>query len=87
MLDPAEENNVLLNLGNQSLCRTNSIRSRAGLSKSLEATRFQSQYEDEINELRGQISALETKNRKYLEIIGMTAGEQQENMKLQMEAA
>ena len=83
------DDNMLLNLGQTSMCRTSSVRSRAGhaLSKSLEATRYQSQYEDEISELRGQIAALETKNRKYLEIIAMTAGEQQEEMELQMEAA
>jgi len=33
------------------------------------------------------MAALELKNKKYLEIIGMTASEQQENMRLQMEAA
>ena len=83
------DDNMLLNLGQTSMCRTSSVRSRAGhaLSKSLEATRYQSQYDDEISELRGQIAALETKNRKYLEIIAMTAGEQQEEMELQMEAA
>ena len=83
------DDNMLLNLGQTSMCRASSVRSRAGhaLSKSLEATRYQSQYEDEISELRGQIAALETKNRKYLEIIAMTAGEQQEEMELQMEAA
>ena len=83
------DDNMLLNLGQTSMCRTSSVRSRAGhaLSKSLEATRYQSQYEDEISELRGQIAALETKNRKYLEIIGLTVSEQQADLKLQVEAA
>ena len=76
-------------LQNMSMCRTNSVRSRLGgsISKSLEVTQIQTKYEAEINELREHKVKLETKNKKYLEIIGMTAGEQQENLKLQMEAA
>lgn len=71
------------------LCRQSSIRSRAGhnTSKSYEVQQLNLKYEGEISGLRDQISALEMKNKKYLEIIGMTAGEHQENMKLQMEAA
>ena len=53
--------NINVNLNNLSMCRTNSVRSRAAnhFSKSLEVTRFQSQYEEEINELREQIITLE----------------------------
>ena len=71
-------------LQNMSMCRTNSVRSRLGgsISKSLEVTQIQTKYEAEINELREHKVKLETKNKKYLEIIGMTAGEQQENLKL-----
>ena len=46
-----------------------------------------SKFEDEIKELREQNTVLESKNKKYLDIIGMTASEQQENMRLQVEAA
>ena len=38
-------------------------------------------------ELREQSAALEIKNKKYLEIIGMTASQQQEDILLQIEAA
>ena len=73
------------------MSKTGSIRSRTTIggnqSKSHDISMLGSKYESEINELRDYIKALETKNRKYLEIIGMTASEQQENMKLQVEAA
>ena len=38
-------------------------------------------------ELREHNAALEIKNKKYLEIIGMTASQQQEDIMLQIEAA
>ena len=78
-LTNGREDNVQLNLLPAQMCRTTSARTRAAThtTKSLELSHLQSQYEEEINELRGQIAALETKNRKYLEIIGMTAGENQ----------
>ena len=41
----------------------------------------------ELDGLRQHIAALETENKKYFEIFGMTASEQQENMTLQMDAA
>ena len=44
-------------------------------------------YESEIKELREQNADLEMKNQKYLEIIGLTATEQHEDVKLKMEAA
>ena len=37
--------------------------------------------------LRENVASLELKNKKYLDIIGMTASENQEDMRLQMEAA
>ena len=73
-----------------SMCRTNSVKSRGNnvtFSKSVEVADLQTSYDQEISGLRGQITSLETKNKKFLEIIGMTASENQESMKLQMEAA
>lgn len=61
------------NLLKMSMCRTNSVRSMA--AKGLDIPMMQEKYFAEIEELRTQVSFLETKNRKYLEIIGMTAGE------------
>ena len=71
-----------------SLSRGASMRSRTGaLSKLHEVSHLQAQYEGEITELRSQVAALELKNKKYLEIIGMTASEHQQNTRLQIEAA
>ena len=72
-----------------TMSRSVSMRSRAGhsLSRIQEVSQLQLKYEGEVEDLRRQIAELESKNKKYLEVIGMTASEQQENMKLQMEAA
>ena len=71
------------------MSRSVSMRSRVGhsLSRIQEVSHLQMKYEGEVEELRRQVADLESKNKKYLEVIGMTASEQQENMKLQMEAA
>ncbi len=83
--DGAGEENLLAKV---SMSRANSVKSRCGaLSKTQEVSHLQSKYENEIEELRQQTASLEMKNKKYLEIIGMTASEQQENMRLQIEAA
>ena len=75
MLESGEE--ALLPI---SMCRNNSVKSRATIglnqSRSHDISALGVKYESEIKELRDYITALETKNRKYLEIIGMTASEQ-----------
>ena len=71
---PATDDNLL----QMSMCRTNSVKSRDNnvtFSKSVEVAALQTSYDQEISGLRGQITSLETKNKKYLEIIGMTASE------------
>jgi len=75
-----------INMVRLSMSRTASVRSRAGASKTQEVSLLQRKYESEICELRDQVASLELKNRKYLEVIGMTASEHQQNTKLQMEA-
>ena len=45
-------------------------------SKSHDISIVSSKFEDEIKELREQNTVLESKNKKYLDIIGMTASEQ-----------
>ena len=89
MLENGEEEPLLLL--NASMVRTNSVKSRATIglnqSKSQDITALARKYESEIKELREQNEDLEMKNRKYLEIIGLTATEQHEDLKLKMEAA
>lgn len=90
MLENAEMDEALVSLP-FTLGRVNSVRSRATIglnqSRANEISMVSSKYETEITELREQIISLEVKNKKYLEVIGMTASEQQENMRLQVEAA
>ena len=78
-IDGGAEDEELL-LMNTSMVRTNSVKSRgtyAGLnhSKSHDFTALARKFEDQIVELREQNAALELKNKKYLEIIGMSASE------------
>ena len=55
-------------------------------SKHQEVSYLQNKYENEIKELREQVTELEEKNVKYLQIIGMTASETQRNKCLEIEA-
>ena len=44
-------------------------------SKHQEVSHMQNKYDDEIGLLRENVASLELKNKKYLDIIGMTASE------------
>ena len=77
MLENGEETNNVWDRTNRSL----------NTSKSHEVSALNGKFLAEVKELREQITGLDSKNKKYLEIIGMTASEQQENMKQQVEAA
>ena len=76
-----------VNLLQMSMCKINSRTSLINESKFTNATHLKSQYESEVTELRNQITGLETKNKKYLEIIGMTASENQQYINQNREAA